>query len=262
MHIVEANYRSSKLPNVAGYGFIPYPQDKQDLYTDAADALYQAISTGGMPDGDDTWKRRCNNLSRLFGSVSSQGDAAWYLNSEMLGHPSPEVAGRLAVTVSEIGRAIAKGNRRRFREGMEALKSDHADAMLDSYLDVALRGQTPVEEPEWAYIIWSNRPDGILRIGATTDDLRTFAGRLNRSSFSSSPISVLAAWPVHDADDAAITIANRLRSYRASEGHYFIKLADARNIVETGLKETENFVLSPFHLEEDPAQMKTAKLTA
>lgn len=260
MHIVEANYRSSSLPTISGYGFIPYDADKQALYTDAASALFEAVSSGVLPARDEAWKRRCNNLARLFGSVSSQGDAAWFVNSEMLGHPSPEIAGRMIGLMNKLGWAIKGQNARGFSAAVEAFTADYGDEMLDSYLDVVVRGNKPVSEPEWAYILSSNSANGVLRIGATTDDLRALASSMNRSVNSNSPVSVLAAWPVHDADEARITLEIALRSYRASEGNYFIKLGNAKAIVEQGLKETDNFVLSPFHVDDDEPNNTPSKV--
>jgi hypothetical protein len=262
MHIVDAEYRRATLPNVPAYGFVPYPADKQELYTDAAKALYEAISTGSLPPRDDLWKKRCNHLARLFGSVSAQGDVAWFVNSEMLGHPSPEIAGKMVGLMNKISWAIRGRNSKGFADAVEAFNSDHGDEMLDSYLDVALRGEKPIDEPAWAYILWSNRQDGILRIGATADDIRTLTSGLNRDINSTTPVSILAAWPVHDPDDAKIMIANSLREYRTAEGLYFIKPGVAKEIVEQGLKSTGNFVLSPFHVDDEPSPQPSSTLRA
>jgi hypothetical protein len=259
MHIVDANFRASTLPQSAAYGFVPYPADKQALYTDAASALFEAVSSGVLPTQDRDWKRHGINLVRLFGSVSSQGDAAWFVNSEMLGHPSPEVAGRMIGVISQLVGAIRGGVRTRFAALAEAFKNDHGDQMLESYLDVNLRGEKPIVEEEWVYVLWSQSQNGILRIGATTGDLRTLVSETNRRVSSAVPTGILAAWPVHDADEAKVTVANTLRHYKAGESHYFIKPGDAKSLLESALKATDNFVLSPFHVD-DEKPMATQKI--
>ncbi|MCV9963891.1 hypothetical protein OIU34_18605 [Pararhizobium sp. BT-229] len=262
MHIVDANYRASSLPQTSGYGFAAYPADKQALYTDAASAIYEAVSSGIVPQRDEVWKRRCNNLMRLFGSVSSQGDASWFVNSEMLGHPSPEIAGGMIGILNKISWAIKEQKPGSFANAVEEFNKDHGDEMLDSYLDVALRGEQPIVESEWAYVLWSKNPNRLLRVGATAADLRTLANEMNRRVSSANPVGILAAWPVNDADDARITIANTLREYRAADGYYFVNLGVAKEIVEAGLKATDNFVLSPFHVEDEPASTPTVAMRA
>jgi hypothetical protein len=257
MHIVDAHYRLASLPEravAASFGFVPYPVEKQVMLTEAVSSLYALVSDPVLPGAEDTeaWKRRCTQAMRLFGSVSSQGDNAWFVNSAMLGHPAPELAGRMIGSLNAIWKTIKGRKPVALVNAVDAFNADFGFEMLDSYLNVAQRGERPVEENEWAYIAWSPSRDDILHIGVTAENPAAVAKKMNASLATSRPAGILAAWLVYDVEAVRQGIAANLRGYRMAEGQYYVRPGEAKEVVEAVIKKTGNFVLSPWHAEGEP----------
>ena len=251
MQIVDPKYRNTELPGIPSYGFVPYSDEKQAADADDAAAMSGLASSEVMPDGGDNWSGRCANLASLFRSVSSQGDAAWFVNSEMLGHPSPELAARMIGYVNAIGKSIKTQQAQAFNAAIKAFNDDNGYEMLESYLDVAVRGRPPVLESQWAYILWSQGKNELLHIGSTIADPRSTAKELNVRGSSTYPYGVMAAWLVNDVASTAVDLEAALLPFKMSAGQYFIKLGDAKGLIERVLKDNGNFVLSPWHADSD-----------
>jgi hypothetical protein len=235
------------------YGLQPIAPDR--LQADAA-AIMQVLSlleNPEMPQRQEANAQQFQVVSRLLGAVASQSDPTWFTISELFGHPAPELARRLMQHAGNFSRNIKQQDQRRYAELVEQFDNDRGFEVLDSYLDVALRGEAPVGEDKMAYIL---KVPGTfsLRIGACDETLRDFLATMIRDrGYTQQRPELLGAWLVHEPQEVQTAISKAFKMEAMSDGTYFINEHKAKPTLEALLKQTNNYVLSPWHVEEEPA---------
>jgi hypothetical protein len=259
MQIFDPAYRLAKRPDTDNFGLVEIDAERGVSYLDSAVHVRRILETAVMPATEEEGHRSCIRMSRLLGSISSQANASWFRISEMLGHPAPELAGSMLSGVQELGRAIKKRKSGQFMNAIHQLRNNMCLDVLDSYIDVAGGGADPTKEVDWAYIIGLPDHRTPLQIGACQGDVLDVVADLNRRNAGGEQVfGILAAWLVHDPDEVAEGIRMALQDSEVMDDLYEINLGTAKLSVETFLKETDNFVMSPWHVEDDDIPLAIA----
>lgn len=234
------------------YGLQAVPVGK--LVSDAAaiSEIMPLLESNALPlkdrlPTDEFWK-----VTRVFSAVASQADPCWFTYSEMLGHPAPELARRVLQHLGNFPQTIKQQNTQRFHQLTQAFDDDRGFEMLDSYLDVAARGQEPVVEDKMAFI--TSVPGAFsLRIDACEGSVRDHLSNLVREQgFSQQGRALLGSWLIHDVSEVQEAIKSTFEGEAMASGQYFVKEQKAKATLEAILKHTNNFVLSPWHLDDEP----------
>lgn len=235
------------------YGLRPIAPEK--LQADAAAIMHviSLLENEGIPERQVVNPKQFEVVSRLLNAVASQSDPSWFTISELFGHPAPELARRLMQHANNLSRSIKQQDEKRYAELVEQFDNDRGFEVLDSFLDVALRGEAPVGEDKMAYIL---KVPGTfsLRIGACNETLRDFlATMIKDRGYSQQRPELLGAWLVHEPEEVLDAISATFKSEAMSDGTFFINKNKAKPTLEALLKQTNNYVLSPWHVEDEPS---------
>jgi hypothetical protein len=259
MRILDAEYRLSKRPVIDNFGLVVIDAERATANADGVAHVKNILETYAMPPEEDEGHKSSTRMSRLLGAISSQSDASWFRVSEMFGHPAPEMAGSLLTNMNELARAIKKQNASKFQTSVQQLRADMCIEMLDSYLSVARDGAEPTKEADWAYIIGLPNHRAPLQIGACDGDILDVVADLNRRNAGGKQVfGLLGAWLVHDPDEVAEGLRVALQDSEILPDLYDINLGAAKFSIETFLKETDNFVLSPWHVADEDVVLAMA----
>lgn len=247
---VMATVPNRKFQNI-GYGFIPIAAHQWDLRIKAVQDVSNMLETGRMPAADD--EQGLKNLKIVKGMflalvVGDQWD--WFTTSRMLGFPSSDLSRQMSLRFHRMVHAVVTESDSYFEKCMEFLHKNYAREMLESYLDIACASQHPVEEEGWAYILWSSSAPDELYIGASGGQIDEVTRQLRIENPDKDPYGVLGAWLVHDPVEAYHDIRNRLSNHSLGCGFYRMDLDKAKAAVTETLTLTDNYALSPWHVEE------------
>lgn len=260
MQLFDPAYRLAKRPDTNNFGLVEIDAERMTSYIDAAVHVRRILETAVMPSTEDDGHRSCTRLSRLLGSISSQANASWFHISEMLGHPSPELAGSVLAGMQDLGRALKKSKSGQFMTAVQSLRQDLCLDMLDSFIDIGQGRAAPTKESDWAYIIGLPNNRTPLQIGACEGDILDVVADLNRRNAGGELVfGILSAWLVHDPEEVSEGIRMALQDREVMTDLYDINLGSAKLSLETFLKETDNFVLSPWHVEDNAVPMAMAR---
>lgn len=112
---------------------------------EAASLVLRAI-TGEIARLDGAgFCRAAARVAHVFRSLSVREDRGWFLASEMLGHPSPRLAAKMAERTHDLVFALRSGGAGIFRRAVGAFIGDFGYEMLDSYANWS-SGDTGAEE--------------------------------------------------------------------------------------------------------------------
>lgn len=235
------------------YGF--HQIAPENLQADAA-AVMEVLSLlegEGIPAREHANAPGFQVVHRLLSSVAAQTGPSWVSISEMFGHPAPELARKLMLSANNLSRSIKQQDHKRYTALLGQFDDDRGFEVLDSFLDVAMRGEPPVGEDKMAYILKTPGKFS-LQIGACNETLRDFlANMIKDGGYSQQRPEVLGAWLVHDAEEVQAAISEAFQTEAMPDGTYFIADHKAKPMLEALLKHTNNFVLSPWHIEDEPS---------
>jgi hypothetical protein len=235
------------------FGLHPVPEARLTSDTAAVSTILPLLESQSMPDRQSAKTDDFQRLVRIFSATSSQTDPSWFTFSEMLGHPAPELSRRLMQRLSNFSHAIKQQDERRFRELADGFDNDRGFEILDSFLDVAMRGQEPVVEDNMAFI--TSVPGAFsVRIGACEGSVRNLlAETVRERGFNQQGIALLGSWLIHDVKEVQDAISYAFKAEAMPGGQYFVREENAKSTLEALLKHTNNFVLSPWHIDDAPA---------
>lgn len=127
--------------------------------------------------------------------------------------------------------------------------------MLENYLALAGGGEyTP--ELGAVYIAWSSSNREMLQIGVARDTIEEEIRWLDEELGLSDRHGLLAAWLVHDVDEALLTVGPKIAAYNRKGLGYAMRLSDAKAEIQAVLDATANTVLSPWHGEDEKPQAR------
>ncbi|TLX16105.1 hypothetical protein [Rhizobium sp. MHM7A] len=235
------------------YGLHPIAPERLQADAAAIMEVLALLENHEIPQRQEANSQRFQVVSRLLSAVVSQSDPTWFTVSELFGHPAPELARRLMQHMSNFSRSIKQQDQKRYTELVEQFDNDRGFEVLDSYLDVALRGEAPVGEDKMAYIM--KVPGKFsLQIGACDETLRDFlTAMIKDRGFSQQRPELLGAWLIHDPQEVQAAISTAFKMEAMSDGTFFINEHKAKPMLEALLKQTNNYVLSPWHVEDEPS---------
>lgn len=234
-----------------GYGFIPVAAQQWDLRISAIQGVMNMLETGQMPDANDEESiKKLKIVKGMFLAIVVGDQWDWFTTSRMLGFPSSDLSRQMSLRFHRMIDAIGVGSDSYFEKCVDYLKKNFAREMLGSYLDVACDSQHPVEEEGWAYILWSSsRPDELF-IGANGGQIDEVTRQLRIDHPDSDPYGVMGAWLVHDPVAAFHDLRQKLGGAALGCGFYRMALGRAKEAVTQVLAHTDNYALSPWHVED------------
>lgn len=197
-------------------------------------------------------------VARIFATVSAAVKPDWYSLSRFLGHPSLVHCRDMANALFSLATAVKIGHGEAFNEYRSTCTKGYVGEMLDNYLSLASGGEY-LPENGAVYIAWSSSDRNTLQIGVAYDQIEDELRSLDHELRLPHQHGVLAAWLVHDVDEAQDAIAAKLRD-RLQPGHgYKIRLRDAKSEIQEVLDATANTVLSPWHGDDETVTADSAK---
>jgi hypothetical protein len=245
--------RSPNSIEASCYGLHPFAPESLQAEAEVIKDVLALLEAEGTPSREYAHAPGFQIAHRLLNSVSSQTGPTWFTISEMFGHPAPELARKLMLSVNNLSRSIKQQDHKRYATLLEQFDNDRGFEVLDSFLDVALRGEPPVGEDKMAYILKTPGKFS-LQIGACNETLRDFlANMIKDSGYSQQRPELLGAWLIHEPEEVQAAISKAFQTEAMPDGTYFIADHKAKPMLEALLKHTNNFVLSPWHIEEEPS---------
>lgn len=245
--------RSTNSIEASCYGLHPVTPERLQSDAAAIKDVLALLESQEMPPREEANAQQFQVVSRMLSAVASQSDSTWFTISELFGHPAPELARRLMQHVGNFTRSIKQQDQKRYAELVEQFDDDRGFEVLDSYLDVALRGEAPVGEDKMAYILKVPGKFSV-QIGACDETLRDFlATTIKDRGYSQQRPELLGAWLIHEPHEVQTAISEAFKMEAMSDGTFFINEHKAKPILEALLKQTNNYVLSPWHVEDEPS---------
>ena len=184
MRFVAPDFRLSYLPGIPSFGLtVPGPAET-DQRVAAVEGMLSLLSEGLIPQDVRDVRMHCDKLIRMFAGVSAQSDRHWFRTSEMLGHPSPGLAGWFQTQLNGVKRSLRSRDRDQFERARASFMFHHGVEMLESFLDTARDGVPPVVEHDWTYILWSPSLGDHFHVGAGDGSIDDVVGHFNRKQGS------------------------------------------------------------------------------
>lgn len=247
---VMASVPNRRFQNI-GYGFIPVAAQQWDLRIEAVRDVLDMLETGRMPVATDQQSiRNLKIVKGMFLAVVVGDQWDWFTTSRMLGFPSSDLSRQMSLRFHRMVSAIENESDSYFEKCMEFLHKNFANEMLGAYLDIACDSQHPVEEEGWAYVLWSSSTPDELYIGASGGQIDEVTRQLRIENPDKDPYGVLGAWLVHDPVLAYHDIRRKFSNESLGCGFYRVDLGHAKEAVTDILSLTDNYALSPWHVEE------------
>ena len=233
------------------FGFAPIPADKLDRQDVSVRSLFKMVMSGKMPHRDPSVTKHLLEVSGIFSRAGNQSDPSWFLEAELLGHPSPALSSTISKCLFNISRAVKAQNMASFVNEIEAFKSHEGHEMLHSYIEG--RKSAPVAESGWAYAIQSRANPGILAVDVTEGGMRSvISDRV--LNVSAQQAVLVGAWLVNDVDDARAAIETAMSGTAVAPGKYFCQVPQAKEKIEQALKDSGDYVMSAWHTHDQNSQ--------
>lgn len=238
-----------------GFGFCRIPHEERRHNLVAVDDVL-SLTNGNVKEGSET--RIIASVDRvkvLFEKVALGDTVDWYTVSTHLAHPSPSLSRRLAEDLAFLAGAMRRRDVEGISAALESIREEPVAEFLSHFLRVVGRGERPFEERGWFYVLWSSSEPDLLYVNATHRTIEAEKARVEREySGNDHPYGVLAAWLVHDPDEARRQFVRVHDGSSIGDDFYRLRLGDVKDFVEGDLAGMELVASSPWDGEDYEAE--------
>jgi hypothetical protein len=235
----EQNGRLNKVPRkdftVFGFGLSVLERRLWEECAPALRIVRTVLVSGALPPEDETVTEALRLVQKMFSRVYTGTSFDWFSASRLLGHPSAYHCRYLAKCLKAARENVRRQNAFHFEMTAASIARNHGIKAIDNALGLLTRGDYPINDHGWAYILWSSSERDALNIGVASGKMESVVARLNEEHPGSHPYGIMAAWRVDDGMAALGSIETALDDHALGDGFYRIELGTARDIVQSVL---------------------------
>lgn len=239
-----------------GYGF--FFRDKGDPWADPKIRIKSVATVldlleGRLEPSNDEFVLQCvSNVKGLFNRIARGDRPDWFTVASQFGYPSARLCRQVAEDLAKMRKAMVKEDPEAYLSAKARVLAQPVVECLHGFEDAVLRDKWFEAERGWAYVFWSHAEKDILAIGTTEGTIFEVADELNHEFKNGGRYGVIGAWLVHDPDETARLFKKHFDRNSIGAGFYRVEIGDAKKEIQTLLDRHDQFVLSPWHVEEEP----------
>ncbi len=240
-----------------GYGTFPTSDRDWDGRIVAVKTLLDILDGNVATTKDNKTLSSLSIVRGMFQNIFLRDARDWFTIARQLGFPSSSIARPISSTVRELANAVLSDNRSEASLACSRLRELPVPEMLEHYLDVTVRAKHPLDETDFAVMLWSESRPWEVWVGATPYKVDHAVKCLKHDYPDRSPYGVVGAYLVHDAEYVEKMLKSACTGLKPREpGFYKCSLEEARNVVEAALKQSGQLRLSPWHGDEPLAEQE------
>jgi len=239
-----------------GYGF--FFRDRSDPWADPqirlkSVAVTLALLEGRLEPRNDDFILQCvSNTKGLFNRIARGDRPDWFTVASQFGYPSAQLCRQVADDLAKMRKGMLKEDGAAFEAARDRLLDEPVVECLIAFEDAVARNQWYEAEEGWAYVFWSHDEPDLLAIGATEGTIFDVESELNREFSSGGRYGVIGAWLVHDPEETAALLKRQFDRKSLGAGFYRMEIGDAKKEIQSLLERHDQFVMSPWHVEDEP----------
>lgn len=227
-----------------GFGTFPIRED-WDIRNAAVQRVL-SILDGNKVEKDNDTLAALSTVKGLFSRIYVRDCWDWFTVCKQLAYPGHDLSKEISLTLGNYRAAILGDDADRQAELFSKLSELPVPEMLEHFIDLNVKGKHPIDETEFAFILWSQSKANEYFVGATTrtiDNTLKFA----RERFpENAPYGVVGAYLVDDALEVRDILKNEMEDLYAYRGLYRGELVDIRERVEGVLQRHHQLRNSPW----------------
>jgi hypothetical protein len=239
-----------------GFGTFPIREDWD--VRNAAVQRVLSILDGDKVEKDNDTLAALSTVKGLFSRIYVRDRWDWFTVCKQLAYPGHDLSKEISLTLGNYRAAIISEDGDRQKLLFSKLIELPVPDMLEHFVDLNVNGKHPIDETEFAFILWSQSKANEYFVGSTTrtiDNTLKFA----RERFpENAPYGVVGAYLVDDAEEVRGILKAEMEDLYAYRGLYKGELVEIRERVEDVLQRHNQLRSSPWD-GSDPELVETTE---
>jgi hypothetical protein len=227
-----------------GFGTFPI-RDDWDVRNAAVQRVL-SILDGDKVEKDNDSLAALSVVKGLFSRIYVRDCWDWFTVCKQLAYPGHDLSKEIALALNDYRKSIIADDKDRQAAAFAKLSELPVPEMLEHFVDLNVKGKHPIDEKEFAFILWSQSKANEYFVGATTQTIDKTLKFVRERFPENNAYGVVGAYLVDDALKVQEILKDELSDLYAYRGLYKGDLVEIRERVEDVLKLHNQLRHSPW----------------
>lgn len=243
-----------------GFGTFPI-KDDWDVRNAAAQRVLSVLD-GDKVEKDNDTLAALSVVKGLFSRIYVRDCWDWFTVCKQLAYPGHDLSKEISHTIGNYRSAILADDKDRQVQNFNKLLELPVPEMLEHFVDLNVNGKHPIDEKEFAFILWSQKKANEYYIGATTGTIDQTLRFAKERFPNNGPYGVVGAYLVDDALAVREILKEEMSDLYSHQGLYKGSFTEIRERVEEILQNHNQLRHSPWDgADEEPTQDVIQEMT-